>query len=171
MIHRRGGLIPTTLGTVGVGFVDKKLAHLSLPVEDRSAVLSHLARWSGTPPLVDATSPLAKKIINYYRGKRIDFSSIPLALDDVTSFARAVYEATRSVPWGSAVTYGAIAAMIGHPQSARAVGRALGANRIPLVIPCHRVVAANGALTGFSAPGGIATKRAMLILEGGAPRR
>ena len=76
-----------------------------------------------------------------------------------------MYAATRAVGPGSTATYGEIARAIGDPGAARAVGAALGANPFPIVVPCHRVLAAGGALHGFSAPGGVATKRRMLELE------
>jgi methylated-DNA-[protein]-cysteine S-methyltransferase len=76
-----------------------------------------------------------------------------------------VREAVRSIPPGETATYGEIARAIGDPGAARAVGAALGSNPFPIVVPCHRVLAADGALHGFSAPGGIATKRRMLEIE------
>ena len=81
-------------------------------------------------------------------------------------FARHVYAATRAIGPGAVATYGEIARAVGDPGAARAVGAALGANPYPVIVPCHRVLAADGALHGFSAPGGIATKRRMLELEG-----
>src|SRR4029453_10295702 len=79
-----------------------------------------------------------------------------------------VYAATRAIPAGSTATYGEIARAIGrtNPEAAREVGAALARNPTPIIVPCHRVVGANGKLTGFSAPGGLATKRRMLQLEG-----
>ena len=81
-------------------------------------------------------------------------------------FNRRVFAVTRTVPPGETTSYGELAARIGEPGAAQAVGRALGQNPFPIVVPCHRVVAADGRLTGFSAPGGIDTKRRMLELEG-----
>ena len=81
-------------------------------------------------------------------------------------FNRRVYAVTRTVPPGETTSYGEVAARIGEPGAAQAVGRALGQNPFPIVVPCHRVVAADGRLTGFSAPGGIDTKRRMLEIEG-----
>ncbi len=80
-------------------------------------------------------------------------------------FRRAVYQAARAIPRGETRTYGQIAAAIGKPRAARAVGQALARNPIPLVVPCHRVVAANGDLRGFSAPGGTALKARLLAWE------
>jgi methylated-DNA-[protein]-cysteine S-methyltransferase len=84
----------------------------------------------------------------------------------VDEFRRRVYAATRTVGPGATATYGEIAQAIGAPTAARAVGAALGSNPYPIIVPCHRVLAADGALHGFSAPGGIVTKRRMLEIEG-----
>ncbi len=91
---------------------------------------------------------------------------IPLDERDVDAFRRAVYAATREIEPGTTRSYGQVARAIGRPDAARDVGSALARNPYPIIVPCHRVVAANGALTGFSAPGGLATKRRMLELEG-----
>jgi len=77
-----------------------------------------------------------------------------------------VFAATRRIAPATTATYGEIARAVGMPKAAQAVGAALGSNPFPIVVPCHRVLAADGALTGFSAPGGIATKRRMLEIEG-----
>src|SRR5439155_15276195 len=92
--------------------------------------------------------------------------SIPLDQRGIDPFSRLVYEATREIRPGTTATYGQIARAIGRPDAARDVGAALARNHVPVIVPCHRVVAASGALTGFSAPGGIETKRRMLELEG-----
>jgi methylated-DNA-[protein]-cysteine S-methyltransferase len=84
----------------------------------------------------------------------------------IDDFRRAVYTATRDIPPGATRSYGEVARAIGRPDGARDVGAALARNPCPIIVPCHRVVAANGALTGFSAPGGLATKHRMLELEG-----
>jgi methylated-DNA-[protein]-cysteine S-methyltransferase len=87
-------------------------------------------------------------------------------MEDVPEFHRRVYDVARAIPPGETLSYGEVAARLGEPAAAQAVGRALGRNPFPIVVPCHRVVAANGALHGFSAPGGIETKRRMLAIEG-----
>jgi methylated-DNA-[protein]-cysteine S-methyltransferase len=87
-------------------------------------------------------------------------------MSDYSEFYQAVWRACASIPKGETRTYGWIAKAIGRPKAARAVGRALGANPFAPIVPCHRVVGATGALTGFSAPGGIAVKRRLLQAEG-----
>ena len=84
----------------------------------------------------------------------------------IDPFRRLVYAATREIAPGTTKSYGEVARAIGRPHGARDVGAALARNPFPIIVPCHRVIAANGALTGFSAPGGLETKRRMLELEG-----
>lgn len=84
----------------------------------------------------------------------------------MTDFAHKVYEVTKLIPRGKVATYGQIASLVGSPKAARAVGRCMKTNPYAPVVPCHRVVATNGALTGFSAEGGVVKKKAMLIEEG-----
>ncbi len=91
-------------------------------------------------------------------------------MERVPEFNRRVYAVARAVPPGETITYGEIAERIGERGAAQAVGQALGRNPFPIVVPCHRVLAADGGLGGFSAHGGVATKRRMLAIEGaGAP--
>ena len=101
-------------------------------------------------------------------GRAVDLRDVPLDERELDGLRRAVYAATRDIPAGTTRSYGEVARAIGRldHQGARDVGTALARNPYPILVPCHRVVAANGALTGFSAPGGLATKRRMLELEG-----
>ena len=109
--------------------------------------------------LAVATMQLAE----YFAGRRTEFD-LPLRASG-TSFQHAVWEALRAIPWGTTTTYGAIARELGLPSSAsRAVGAANGANPIPVVVPCHRVIGSNGLLTGYG--GGLARKEVLLRLEG-----
>jgi methylated-DNA-[protein]-cysteine S-methyltransferase len=114
------------------------------------------------PPEVHAAM---LRIAALLRGEPSDLSAIVLDLDGVPAFHRRVYEAARAIPPGETLTYGELAARIGAPREAREVGRALARNPCPLVVPCHRVVAAGGRLGGFSAPGGVGTKRRLLAIE------
>jgi methylated-DNA-[protein]-cysteine S-methyltransferase len=102
----------------------------------------------------------------YAAGKRIDFSMLALDLQGVGDFHRQIYEAARRVGWGETVTYGELARRVGSPGAARAVGQAMGRNPIPLIIPCHRVLASGHKIGGFSAFGGAVTKTRLLALEG-----
>src|SRR5262249_35020553 len=98
----------------------------------------------------------------------IDFSTVPITLRGIEPLRRRLYQAMRSLGWGRTTTYGALAHDIGltGPAAARSVGAAMGRNPVPIVIPCHRVLAAGNKLGGFSAPGGSATKAKLLALEG-----
>jgi len=99
-------------------------------------------------------------------GARDDLRDLVLDLDDITEFHRRVFATARAIAPGNTITYGELARRLGTPGAARAVGQALGANPFPIVVPCHRIVAADGSLGGFSAPGGARTKRRMLQIEG-----
>ena len=100
---------------------------------------------------------MAEQIKDYLNGERTNFE-IPIDLSSLTNFQRQVLLATLQIPRGQIVTYGEIARRIGNPKSMRAVGQALGRNPIPIVIPCHRVIASNGSLGGYSGGGGLETK-------------
>lgn len=99
-------------------------------------------------------------------GEPQDLRFVLLDERTVDPFRREVYAATREIPAGTTRSYGEVARAMGRPDAARDVGAALARNQCPIIVPCHRVVAANGALHGFSAPGGLETKRRMLELEG-----
>ncbi|HEX3863219.1 MAG TPA: methylated-DNA--[protein]-cysteine S-methyltransferase [Stellaceae bacterium] len=103
----------------------------------------------------------------YFEGENIDFSDVQLDLGGQEKFFKQVYAAVRRVGWGCTTTYGTVAKQLGAgPEAARDVGQAMAKNPVPLIIPCHRVLAAGGKVGGFSAPGGSAAKRRMLRLEG-----
>jgi methylated-DNA-[protein]-cysteine S-methyltransferase len=101
----------------------------------------------------------------YFDGEVIDFSDVALDMGRASAFNAKVYTALRKVGWGQTTTYGALARTLGDPHAARAIGAAMGKNPWPLIVPCHRVLAASGKIGGFSAYGGRATKRHMLQLE------
>jgi methylated-DNA-[protein]-cysteine S-methyltransferase len=96
----------------------------------------------------------------------IDFQSLSLDLQSVTDFNQRIYAALRRIPFGTTTTYGALALSVGNPGAAQAVGIAMARNPWPVVVPCHRVLAAAKNIGGFSAFGGTATKRRLLQLEG-----
>ena len=123
---------------------------------------------SAESPLIAALRCAANQwlaqIREYLEGKRCKFSG-EIAWESLPPFQRAVLQFVAQIPYGKTMTYGEVAARIGKPRAARAVGRALATNPMPIVIPCHRVLAANGGLGGYSGAGGIATKRRLLALE------
>ena len=108
---------------------------------------------------------LLSDLDTYFAGGRPTFD-VPLALAGLSGFSQDVYAAARSIPYGEVRSYGWLAAEVGKPGAARAVGGAMAANPVPLIVPCHRVVRSDGGLGGFSAPGGIELKRRLLDLEG-----
>lgn len=117
--------------------------------------------------LSPAGRALHKALERYVRGEDPQWPELPLALDRVSPFTRQALEVlARETPPGTTLTYGELAARCGRPRAARAVGRAMSANRWPLILPCHRVLGAGGALTGYSNPAGVKLKRFLLELEG-----
>jgi methylated-DNA-[protein]-cysteine S-methyltransferase len=117
-----------------------------------------------SPP--ERMMPAIEAIRARVRGEEADVGEIPLVRDGVPDFHRRVYDLALAIPRGRTATYGEIAARLGDPSLARAVGQALGANPGPILIPCHRVVGAGGWEGGFSGAGGVATKRRLLEIEG-----
>ena len=102
----------------------------------------------------------------YFQGRLSTFT-VPVDLRGVTDFTRRVLRATRRIPFGTLLSYGDVASRIGSPRASRAVGGALGRNPVPIIVPCHRVIAQGGKLGGFT--GGLETKRALLQIEGHTP--
>lgn len=157
-------------GFCGIAWSDAGVARFVLPARTAQAAERSLLRRlpdaePGTPPpevlgAVDAVK-------RYFQGREADFSGLRLDLEGQEDFFREIYAAARRVAWGETTTYGALAKAFGAgPEAARDVGQAMARNPVPLIIPCHRVLAAGGKLGGFSAPGGAAAKRRMLELEG-----
>jgi len=158
-----------TGGFCGIAWRGTAITRLCLPV-GRAAATHMLLRRApdsapGSPPSEVAETVAA--VQRYFRGERVDFSSARLEIGDQGGLQQRIYQALRKVGWGQTTTYGALANGLGAgPEAARDVGEAMARNPIPLIIPCHRVLAAGGKLGGFSAPGGTATKIRMLGLEG-----
>lgn len=150
---------PTPLGVCRISWQDHALTGFRLP-ENRET-----ATASVTPP--DWIQVIIIHVGLHLTRQFQDFSDLPYHFVQVGEFPRAVYGCTLQIKAGQTRSYGDIARQLGHPPAvSRAVGAALGANPWPLLIPCHRVVAADGKMTGFSGPGGIETKLKLLALEG-----
>jgi methylated-DNA-[protein]-cysteine S-methyltransferase len=123
-------------------------------------------RRGGTArPASDFARDLAARLEAYADGELDEFRDLEIADDGLTTFGRAVVARCRAIPYGQTRSYGQLATLAGRPGAARAVGQVMATNRIPLIVPCHRVVAAGGLLGGFSAPQGLAMKRRLLALE------
>jgi len=163
----------TALGRCAIAWGERGIAAIELPASEDKATLrrlrSALPGVSEQPP-PPAVADAIGAIVRLFEGEPDDLATVVLDMDEVPEFQRRVYDVARTIPPGETLSYGEVAARLGEPGAAQAVGRALGRNPFPIVVPCHRVLAANGALHGFSAPGGIETKRRMLAIEGaGAP--
>jgi len=170
-------LFDTPIGTCGIAWTPRGIAALQLPESSaertRERVLRRLAA------LGFASAPLASASDEPPDGVRCAIDAILALLDgawqsldfialdesDLPDFERRVYAETRAIAPGTTLTYGEVAARIGEPGAARAVGQALGRNPYAIIVPCHRVLAAGGAIGGFSAGGGASTKRRLLAIE------
>lgn len=150
---------PTPLGPCAISWDEAGVTGFELPgAESRPDDAVH-------PP--EEISAIIGRVRRHLMGKLQDFSDVRYDFARVPEFNRQVYRATLKVKAGRTSSYGQIAAAIGQPTAAsRAVGVALGANPWPLLVPCHRVISADGKMTGFSGPGGIRTKLQLLNLEG-----
>ncbi|MGU3292881.1 methylated-DNA--[protein]-cysteine S-methyltransferase [Williamsia sp. M5A3_1d] len=163
----RFALFDTALGVCGVCWnAAGAIVAVALPEDDRADIERHLAAFdavAGDPdPGVAETIDLIRALM---AGDDVDLSAVVVDVAAVPEFDRRVYAITRDIPRGRVLTYGAVAARLGQPGAAQAVGRALGRNPIPVIIPCHRVVGAGTEVGGFSAPGGAATKSRILAAE------
>jgi methylated-DNA-[protein]-cysteine S-methyltransferase len=156
-------LIDTALGTMGLGWTAAGVARFSLPSSEPDSTRHRVARDAEES---DPDPALATRILAYGEGEHVEFDDIALDVAGEPDFHRQVYDDILKLKWGETTTYGEIARRLGDVQLSRAVGHALGRNPIPLIIPCHRVLAAGGKFGGFSAPGGVNSKLRMLRLEG-----
>jgi methylated-DNA-[protein]-cysteine S-methyltransferase len=162
-------IVDTAIGPVGVAWSAEGICRVTLPERDRDRMEARFASRLGgagpgePPPAVAAAIDLIKR---YAEGEPVDFSAVPVDLDGADLFRRAIYAAARRLSFGETTTYGGLADAAGHPGKARETGEALGRNPVPLIVPCHRILAAGGKIGGFSAPGGSSTKERLLALEG-----
>ena len=156
-------LIDTALGTMGLGWTEAGVARFALPASNPESTRRRMAR-DAEPAEPDPA--LVERIVAYGDGERIEFDDVPLDLAGEPDFHRQVYDDILKLKWGETTTYGDIARRLGDLTLSRAVGQALGRNPIPLIVPCHRVLAAGNKQGGFSAPGGVTSKLRMLALEG-----
>jgi methylated-DNA-[protein]-cysteine S-methyltransferase len=165
-------LFDTAVGCCAVGWSGSAIVEVNLPEatpeETRRRMRRRLPGSSEQPPPVPVRQAI-ERIVALFDGSGDDLADIDIDLSGVAGFHRSVYQVTRGIRPGTTLSYGAIATELGLPGAARAVGRALGHNPCPIIVPCHRVLAADGSMHGFSANGGVATKRRMLQLEGALP--
>jgi methylated-DNA-[protein]-cysteine S-methyltransferase len=165
---RSFALFATALGTCAIAWNDVGLTAVWLPEGDADALRRKVTRRCADAHEAAPAGVIAEAIAAITRllaGERVDLRAI--ALDDagLDAFDRRVYAVTREIAAGEVLTYGEVAARVGRDASAREVGQSLGRNAMPIVVPCHRVVATGSGLGGFSAPGGTSTKRRLLAIE------
>jgi len=159
------GTVDSPVGPLFVAVTPQGLASIAFEGVDQDALMARFARELSPRVIAaaGATDDVRRELDEYFEGARRSFD-LPLDRRLMSRFMRDVLGATSRVSFGHLATYGEIAQRIGRPSAARAVGAALGANPIPIVVPCHRVVGANGKLTGYG--GGLPRKELLLRLEG-----
>lgn len=158
-------IFETAYGLMGLVISNKGICGLVLPADNAGKTKAVIAKYHPDAIIADlfAAPDTIKHLKDYFDGKVVEFPE-KLDLDNFTAFQRLVWEAARKVSYGQVTTYGTLAAAIGKPEACRAVGGALARNPIPIIIPCHRVIASDGSLGGFR--DGLEYKHRLLELEG-----
>jgi methylated-DNA-[protein]-cysteine S-methyltransferase len=159
LVDVRYDVVDSPVGELHVAATDRGLCRISYWGDGWE---DELARQFGVRVLRAPLDAVRRELDEYFEGRRREFD-LPLDLR-VAPFQEAVLRELALVPYGSTDTYGALAAKVGRPRAARAVGTVMNRNPIPIVLPCHRIVGANGSLTGYA--GGLDVKRRLLLLEG-----
>ncbi|MCM2476068.1 methylated-DNA--[protein]-cysteine S-methyltransferase [Rhizobium sp. CG5] len=163
-------IFETPYGFCGLAWSAAGVTRFQLPSEGADATERLLLRRLASARSAEPTPEMAAVIAavqRYFSGNKMDFSEVRVDLGVQDAFFTQVYAAARQIAWGQTTTYGALARQLGAgPEAARDVGQAMAKNPVPLIIPCHRVLAAGGKIGGFSAPGGSNAKLRMLELEG-----
>lgn len=169
----RSVIFDTALGFVALSFSGTGLTRAVLPEPDAATARRRLVGRGVDPTTIAgdntrlpaAIDELIGAVRRYARGEKVDFRFAAIDYGNAGRFNRDIWEAARCLAHGEIVTYGELAARAGHAGMARETGTALGRNPVPLIVPCHRIVAANGRTGGFSAPGGVTTKLRLLDHE------
>ena len=152
----------TERGWVAVMSSPAGLFRTTLPAPDEMSAIDAITRGASASREEGEFTEVKQTFIDYFRGRKVEFR-FPVDPGACTDFQRDVWEAASRIPYGQLRSYGWLANEIGRPRAARAVGQALGANRLPIIIPCHRVVRSDGGLGGFS--GGLHWKEKLIELE------
>lgn len=157
--------IQTSVGAFGAVVTPTGLARLTFPDEPFELCHAWVQRWEPGAVRTDSgpgLTPVATQLAAYF-DRRLQTFDLPLDMRG-TPFQQEVWQALTAIPFGATCSYGQIAERIGRPKAVRAVGAANGANPVPVIVPCHRVIGSNGKLTGYA--GGLALKQRLLVLEG-----
>jgi methylated-DNA-[protein]-cysteine S-methyltransferase len=169
MTGQNFAIFDTAIGRCGIVWGARGITSVQLPMGSEDKTRTRIRQRHGeiaeAPPPAQVQSAI-DGIVELLTGKPNDLADVVLDLDGVPEFNRGVYDIARSIPPGQTLTYGDIAKRLGGVELSRDVGQALGHNPCPIVVPCHRVLAAGGKPGGFSANGGVVTKLKMLAIEG-----
>ncbi len=158
----------TAIGRCSIVWNARGILRTRLPERSEQAAKDRIRHRYPTAQEIDPPSDIQRAIDDMTAllgGEPRDLSGIRLDMSGVSAFNRRVYDIARTIPAGATLTYGEIAQRLGDRALARDVGQALGENEFPIIVPCHRVLAAGGKTGGFSAPGGVSTKMRMLTIE------
>jgi methylated-DNA-[protein]-cysteine S-methyltransferase len=159
-------IFKTSWGWFGLLGTEKALLRTCLPVAFKEAVQRRLLDGiDNAIPAKKMFKSIEKDISDYYKGSCVDFGEIEVGFDGLTDFQQKVLSALRNVSYGRTVSYGQLARLADCPRGGRAIGTVMSLNPLPLIVPCHRVIRADGSLGYFSAAGGVDTKQKMLNLE------
>jgi len=172
MMNQYFALFETAIGTCGIVWTARGICGVQLPEKDPAATRARVHRRHPTAVAAEPGSEARRAIdgiVALLSGEKRDLTGIAIDDERQAEFNRRVYAIARGIPPGRTMTYGEIAERLGDKTLARAVGQAMGENPTPVIMPCHRVLAASGKTGGFSAPGGIVTKLRLLTIEGAQP--
>ncbi len=162
-------LFATAIGACGLAWGARGVVGVQLPQADEARTRERLARRfpmaARTEPPPPHIAHIVAAMTQLLTGEAVDLTGVVLDEEGLPAFDRAAWAVARGVPPGETITYGQIAGRLGDPHAARAVGRAMGANPFPIIVPCHRVLGADGRMGGFSAAGGIEAKARLLSIE------
>jgi methylated-DNA-[protein]-cysteine S-methyltransferase len=164
MSNLRFHIFETDLGWVGVAFSDSGLREITLPHKSRDDAFRKMTELGTDEPATEAEARSASALLNALARGQPHANGLPLDWSGITPFRREVMEECMRIPAGQTLTYGELAAKVGRPRSARAVGRVMATNPFPLLVPCHRVLGSDGTLHGYG--GGLPMKAALLKAEG-----
>jgi methylated-DNA-[protein]-cysteine S-methyltransferase len=171
MSNQHYTLFDSAIGICGIEWGPRGINGVQLPMGSEEKTRARIRQRHGdieeAAPTTEVKAAIGR-IVDLLAGKPDDLLDIPLDLDGVPEFNRGVYDIARQIPPGRTLTYGDIAKKLGGVELSRDVGQALGRNPCPIVVPCHRVLAAGNKPGGFSARGGVSTKLKMLAIEGAA---